>query len=239
MRTARLDHFQPDCAGRKWSISLFNRMIHAPGTFRSARSCSIAPLGDLPHEPSAESRGFGKAVPPGATGRPPRAVLNLLYLRPPTRDCPVPEETLRRSIDRIGEGFVTPDGIREPSPTRTFGQAPPVAAHGGNPTVRFRMKIARNEPSLEPRLPDGNSTQADLPSEQGVRRSRTPASSAIIARPRWGYRKPQSDGANSSRLRHCRASQPGRDGLAHRVAEIRATARGCPAGAPAIRGQRP
>jgi hypothetical protein len=34
------DHFQPDCAGRKWSISLFDRMIHAPGTFRSARSCS-------------------------------------------------------------------------------------------------------------------------------------------------------------------------------------------------------
>jgi hypothetical protein len=28
-----LDHFQPDCAGRKWSISLFDRMIHAPGTF--------------------------------------------------------------------------------------------------------------------------------------------------------------------------------------------------------------
>ena len=36
----RLDNFQPDCAGRKWSISLFDRMIHAPGTFRSARSCS-------------------------------------------------------------------------------------------------------------------------------------------------------------------------------------------------------
>ncbi len=35
-----LDNFQPDCAGRKWSISLFDRMIHAPGTFRSARSCS-------------------------------------------------------------------------------------------------------------------------------------------------------------------------------------------------------
>jgi hypothetical protein len=35
-----LDHLQPDCAGRTWSISLFDRMIHAPGTFRSARSCS-------------------------------------------------------------------------------------------------------------------------------------------------------------------------------------------------------
>jgi hypothetical protein len=34
------DNFQPVCAGRKWSISLFDRMIHAPGTFRSARSCS-------------------------------------------------------------------------------------------------------------------------------------------------------------------------------------------------------
>ncbi len=35
-----LDHFQPDRAGRKWSNSLFDRMIHAPWTFRSARSCS-------------------------------------------------------------------------------------------------------------------------------------------------------------------------------------------------------
>jgi hypothetical protein len=33
--TTTLDHLQPDCAGRKWSISLFNRMIHAPG--RSAQ----------------------------------------------------------------------------------------------------------------------------------------------------------------------------------------------------------
>jgi hypothetical protein len=39
-RIGTLDHFQPDCAGRKWSISLFDRMIHAPGTFRPARSCS-------------------------------------------------------------------------------------------------------------------------------------------------------------------------------------------------------
>src|ERR1700758_2948027 len=39
-----LDYFQPDCAGRKWSISLFDRMIHAPGTFRSARSCSKVQL---------------------------------------------------------------------------------------------------------------------------------------------------------------------------------------------------
>jgi hypothetical protein len=38
-----LDNLQPDCAGRKWSISLFDRMIHAPGTFRSARSCSGKP----------------------------------------------------------------------------------------------------------------------------------------------------------------------------------------------------
>jgi hypothetical protein len=38
----RPDHFQPDGAGRKWSTSLFDRMIHAQGTFRSARSCSSA-----------------------------------------------------------------------------------------------------------------------------------------------------------------------------------------------------
>ena len=36
----RLDHFQPDCAGCKRPITLFDRMIHALGTFRSARSCS-------------------------------------------------------------------------------------------------------------------------------------------------------------------------------------------------------
>jgi hypothetical protein len=34
-----LDHFQPERAGGQWSVSLFDRMIHAPGTFRSARSC--------------------------------------------------------------------------------------------------------------------------------------------------------------------------------------------------------
>jgi hypothetical protein len=41
-----IDHFQPDCAGRKSSISLFDRMIHAPGILRSARSCAGSPLRD-------------------------------------------------------------------------------------------------------------------------------------------------------------------------------------------------
>src|ERR1700744_1720744 len=37
-----LDHFHPDCACRKWSSSLFDRMIPPQGTFRSA---AIAHLG--------------------------------------------------------------------------------------------------------------------------------------------------------------------------------------------------
>ena len=44
IRRLHPDHFQPDCAGCKRPITLFDRMIHALGTFRSARSCSS----DLP-----------------------------------------------------------------------------------------------------------------------------------------------------------------------------------------------
>ena len=51
-----LDHFQPDCAGRKWSISLFDRMIPAPGTFRSARSCSSLVSGRRKARVAGEAR---------------------------------------------------------------------------------------------------------------------------------------------------------------------------------------
>src|ERR1700749_3210318 len=57
-----LDHFHPDCAGRKWSISLFDRMIHAPGTFRSARSCSKYRAAAIrKHQPPGGVPAWGKA----------------------------------------------------------------------------------------------------------------------------------------------------------------------------------